>query len=97
LITTFESKYRNLSLSYKMYFLQFKKQYGISLLPEAFNNVTLGDLLFVSSLDKRPTSIITSLPTHIYNLFGYLAVISRKSGKRELAALKMKLYWRRLY
>jgi hypothetical protein len=53
--------------------------------------------LFVSSLDKRPTSIITSLPTHIYNLFGYLAVISRKSGKRELAALKMKLYWRRLY
>ena len=77
-----------------MYFLQFKKQYGISLLPEAFNNVTLGDLLYVGSLGKRPTSIITSLPTHIYNLFGYQAVISRKNGKRELATLKMKFYWR---
>ncbi|GEM_PF-770509 len=71
-----------------MYFLQFKKQYGISLLPEAFNNVTLGDLLFVGSLGKRPTSIITSLPTHIYNLFGYQAVISRKKWQKRISGFK---------
>lgn len=71
-----------------MYFLQFKKQYGISLLPEAFNNVTLGDLLYVGSLGKRPTSIITSLPTHIYNLFGYQAVISRKKWQKRISDFK---------
>ncbi len=68
-----------------MYFLQFKKQYGISLLPEAFNNVTLGDLMFVYSEYKRPISVIANLPSNIYNLFMYQAVISRKKWRKRIS------------
>ena len=71
-----------------MYFLQFKHKYGISFLPEAFNNVTLGDLMFVNSQDKRPMSIITNLPAHIYNLFRYQAVISRKKWQKGISGFK---------
>lgn len=71
-----------------MYFLQFKHKYGISFLPEAFNNVTLGDLMFVNSQDNRPMSIITNLPAHIYNLFRYQAVISRKKWQKGISGFK---------
>lgn len=44
-----------------MYFLEFKIFFGVSLLPQAFNNVTLGDLMFVKA-NTRPMSVIIDYP-----------------------------------
>ena len=67
-----------------MHFLQFKKQYQISLLPKAFSNITLGDLMFVHSPYQRPVSVIENIPSHIYNLFIYQAVISRRKWRKRI-------------
>ena len=47
-----------------MYFLEFKNSFGVSLLPQAFNNVTLGDLMFVKA-NTRPMSVIIDSPSNI--------------------------------
>lgn len=71
-----------------MYFLQFKKEFGVSLLPVAYNNVTLGDLMFVKPF-KRPISVLLNVPSHIYNLFHYQALVSRKKCLKRLSELAL--------
>ena len=71
-----------------MYFLQFKKEFGVSLLPVAYNNVTLGDLMFVKSF-TRPISVLLNAPSHIYNLFHYQALVSRKKCLKRLSELAL--------
>ena len=70
-----------------MYFLQFKKEFGVSLLPVAYNNVTLGDLMFVKPF-KRPISVLFNVPSHIYNLFHYQALVSRKQRHKRVSELE---------
>mgnify|MGYP007077408558 FL=1 len=70
-----------------MHFLQFKKKFKVSLLPLAFNNVMLGDLMFVKS-NTRPISVIPNSPSHIYNLFRYQALISKKKWRKRFFDFK---------
>ena len=37
-----------------MYFLDFKNKHGVSLLPQAYNNVKLGELMFVKHQTRQP-------------------------------------------
>ena len=70
-----------------MYFLDFKKMYGVSLLSQAYNNVKLGELMFVKP-NTRPISVIFGSPSHIYNLFRYQAFISKKKWRKRFFGFK---------
>lgn len=71
-----------------MYFLDFKKKYGVSLLPQAYNDVKLGELMFVKP-KTRPISVNFGSASHIYNLFLYQALISRKKCRKRLLEFKL--------
>ena len=70
-----------------MYFLEFKNFFEVSLLPQAFKNVTLGDLMFVKA-NTRPMSIIIDSPSNIYDLFRYQVLISKKRWRKRFFGFK---------
>lgn len=74
-----------------MHFLQFKKKFGVSLLPLAFNNVTLGDLMFVKP-KTHPISVILNSPSHIYSLFHFQALVSIKKRRKRWLEFKSTVF-----
>ena len=70
-----------------MHFLSFKKSFKVRLLPLAYDNVMLGDLMFVKP-NSRPISVILNSPSNIYNLFRYQALVSRKKWRKKFFEFK---------
>ena len=64
-----------------MYFLDFKKKYGVSLLPQAYNDVKLGELMFVMP-NTRAISVNFGSASHIYNLFRFRHLFQGKNGAK---------------
>ena len=70
-----------------MYFFEFKNSFGVSLLPQAFNNVTLGDLMFVKA-NNRPMSVIIDSLSKIYDPLRYQVPISKKRWRKRFFGFK---------
>lgn len=59
-----------------------KKKYGVSLLPQAYNDVKLGELMFVKS-NARPISVIFGSPSHIYTSSAIRHLFQGKNGAKD--------------
>lgn len=52
-----------------MYFLDFKKKHGVSLLPQAYNSVKLGELMFVKHQTRQPLQSYFENRRNVFEFF----------------------------
>lgn len=70
-----------------MHLRKFRKTYGLDLLPVSHSEISLGDLIWRPKYG-RPKLVKRGLPSHIYNIFLHLKMISQLEWRNAMLFLE---------